>query len=172
MPVLFMGSSDFDDAALFPGTGIGNLHRIAENAVAHTPQMLGKTPCLQQFLALGGVKDLTCPVDPAAAQTQRVGGIAHIAQRQCAVLHPAAIELRIGQNHDDTGRAVEGVIGRAHDGGIQSGQQIPGFPVPDGHKADTLRVHAAGGIDAGFQHLIQQVIGHLLGPVGADRPAV
>lgn len=70
-------------------------------------------------------------------------------------------DLGIRQHDDDRGRAVEGVVRGAHDGGVEPRQQSYRSGVLNGDGAWAVAVHSGGRMATRGEYLAKQVHRHL-----------
>lgn len=82
-----------------------------------------------------------------APSPEGIRRVEHVADRKAAVLHMGT-DLGIRQHDDDRGRAVEGVIRGAHDGGVEPRQQSYRAGVLNGDGAWAVAVHSGGSVAA------------------------
>ena len=156
----------------FPSGGSGGLVAIgvAQDAVANALVVTGQPQRGQPCLPLGLIEGLARTVDPTAAHSQCVSGQHEIAHDQGAVVDMGSSSL-LGQHNQHHGRAVEGIPVRAHHGGIGAGETVAGILIGDGNNNGVLGIHAAGGVEAGLDDLVDDLTGEHVGFILADGAA-
>ena len=146
---------------LFPGGRLRQffLRRVPEDEVSDAFDRLGEPPLFQEHLPGLGLEFFFGPVDPAAAESHRVGRVHHVAESKAPVIEVGG-RCSVCQHDDHHRSPVERVDARlAEDAGVHARQEVPGLRVSDGNKIAGLASQPAGGEQTGVEHLVEFCVG-------------
>ncbi len=149
--------SDPYDVVLLPSRGPTGLPgRITQCNRPDAAQGFRKPPFPQKSLAFFSVKNLTLPMHPHGAQSERMSGQHHILKNAAPILHKG-IRGAIRQNQNHNGCAMVRVRFVPYHFRVQSRYLLPVFGIRDRDNDGRLASAAGRRVSSRFQYGVQHI---------------